>query len=145
MTSFGPYLRQLRETRRYSLRQVQREAGISPGYLSLIEQGKRGVPHLSLLQRLAQVYGVSVSELLTKAGVGEGELPAPTRSYRVELLWPERLEEAINAIAAEGWALHTLQGDFSTDSDGWKAWKFLTVWERAFAAPGPRKQAESDE
>lgn len=72
----GPYLKQLRESQEMSLRDVAQKAGVSSGYLSQIEGGKRGrrkggemfAPHPQLLQRLAIVYHVDAYDLFQRAG-----------------------------------------------------------------------------
>ena len=75
-TSLGPYLKRLRERNQLSLRQVAQEAGLSSGYLSQIEGGKRGrrkggeyfAPHPQILQKLATVYHVEDYDLFERAG-----------------------------------------------------------------------------
>ena len=72
----GPYLKQLRESQNLSLRQAALAAGLSSGYLSQVEGGKRGrrrsgeffAPHPQILKKLAAVYHVSAYELLERAG-----------------------------------------------------------------------------
>lgn len=65
---FGKYLRSLREGARKSLREVQRDCQISPGYLSLIESGERNPPNPEFLKKLARFYGASPTEVLRRAG-----------------------------------------------------------------------------
>jgi transcriptional regulator with XRE-family HTH domain len=65
---FGRFLRGLREGKRLSLRDVQREAGISPGYMSLVEGGLRNPPTAEFLVKLARLYDVSPAEMLRRAG-----------------------------------------------------------------------------
>lgn len=86
MTDFGPYLRTLREGTGKSLRQVTRETGISTGYLSLIEGGRRPPPGPRFLRRLAVCYGVSPVSLLLEAGhAGElGTVPEVVAELRRE-------------------------------------------------------------
>ena len=70
------YLKQLRESSGFSLRQVAQEAGLSSGYLSQVEGEKRGrrksgeffAPHPQILKKLAAVYHVPAHELLERAG-----------------------------------------------------------------------------
>lgn len=64
-TGIGAYLRELRGTR--SLREVYRRTGISDPYLSNIEKGHRR-PGPRILQKLAAFYGVSLHDLLKRAG-----------------------------------------------------------------------------
>ena len=70
------YLKQLRESSGFSLRQVAQEARLSSGYLSQVEGEKRGrrksgeffAPHPQILKKLAAVYHVPAHELLERAG-----------------------------------------------------------------------------
>jgi len=63
----GNYLRDLRNRRRLTLRDVENESGASGSYLSQVEQGKRK-PSADLLRKIAPTYGASVRELLEMAG-----------------------------------------------------------------------------
>ena len=64
-SGIGAYLRELRGAR--SLRAVYRQTGISDPYLSNIEKGHRR-PGPRVLQKLATFYGVSLHDLLKRAG-----------------------------------------------------------------------------
>jgi transcriptional regulator with XRE-family HTH domain len=68
MNSFGAYLKELRKSRRLSLKQVEAKAGVSNAYLSQLERGLRKPPHPEILQRLAKAYEVPVEDLLREAG-----------------------------------------------------------------------------
>ncbi len=61
---FGESLRNLRKEKRLTLRQVEKIAKISNSYLSQIEQGKRSIPSIETLERLAGAYGVSLFDLI---------------------------------------------------------------------------------
>lgn len=63
----GNYLRELRNRKRLSLRDVEDQSGASGSYLSQVEQNKRQ-PSADLLRKIAPAYGASVKELLTMAG-----------------------------------------------------------------------------
>src|SRR5687768_10526852 len=65
---FGKYLRALRERKRLTLRDVQAEAGISTGYLSLVEAGERNPPAAEFLRKLARLYQVNPVEMLRRGG-----------------------------------------------------------------------------
>ncbi len=77
--SFGPYLKRLRESKGFSLRQAAKDAGVSSGYLSQIEGEKRGkrrtgehfAPHPQILKQLAEVYHVPAQDLFERAGFFE--------------------------------------------------------------------------
>lgn len=64
---FGEYIKGLRNKHRYTLRQVEKLAGISNAYLSQIERGLREAPTLRKLHGLAKLYNVSLSTLTRKA------------------------------------------------------------------------------
>lgn len=65
---FGAYIRTLREKADISLNQLAEESGVSNAQISRIENGKRGVPKVDTLKRLAKPLKVSYEELLDKAG-----------------------------------------------------------------------------
>lgn len=57
----GEKLKQLRDARGYSTREVGRRIDISNSYVSQIEKGKS--PSLSTLQKLCNLYGVRMASL----------------------------------------------------------------------------------
>jgi transcriptional regulator with XRE-family HTH domain len=63
----GDRLRELRNQKRLSLREIDEIAGISSSYLSQVETGERH-PSASVLKKLAPAYGISPRELLEVAG-----------------------------------------------------------------------------
>ncbi|MYA49192.1 MAG: helix-turn-helix transcriptional regulator [Chloroflexi bacterium] len=78
----GQTLKRLRgET---SIRAVQRLTGVSNAYLSQIEKGTRH-PGPRLLRRLAALYGVSVHDLLRKAGYLDREDEEPQADEEAEV------------------------------------------------------------
>ncbi len=64
----GEVLRELRELKGYSLRQVEKRSGVSNAYLSQIESGKVSEPSPRFLHKLADVYEVPYTELMKLAG-----------------------------------------------------------------------------
>lgn len=62
VTDFGKFLRKLRIDRSTTLRRMAEILGISPGYLSAIELGKREVP-FDLVEKVHEAYSLSVDEL----------------------------------------------------------------------------------
>lgn len=65
--TLGRYLRAVRESKGYSLRDIQRETGISNAYLSQIERGKIIQPSPLILFKLSQICDVPYSTLLKLA------------------------------------------------------------------------------
>lgn len=86
MADFGEYLRNLREQRKLSLRDVAAKTGMSYSYLTQIEHGRRKAPGAELLKKLAPVYGVPVRDLLKAAGYLDDIEPVkPTLSEEEEV------------------------------------------------------------
>lgn len=78
MVKLGSELRRLRKSRRLTLANVGEETGLSVSFLSDVERG-RTKPSLDTLEKLADFYGVSVSEILlgTEFGVSRDEKEYP--------------------------------------------------------------------
>jgi transcriptional regulator with XRE-family HTH domain len=88
----GSYLRELRNRKRLTLRDVEKQSGASGSYLSQVEQGKRQ-PSADLLRKIASTYGASVRELLEMAGyLNEPE---------VQMSDQERLEWAFKCVLSD--------------------------------------------
>ena len=63
----GKYLKDSRNAKGLSLRQVNKISDISYSHLNMIENGKRNVTH-ALLKNLAKLYGLDYIDLYEKAG-----------------------------------------------------------------------------
>jgi transcriptional regulator with XRE-family HTH domain len=68
--NFSEFVRELREKRDWSLRDVQQKTAgkVSAAYLSQIERGERNIPHLEIVQELAKVYETPLESFLKIAG-----------------------------------------------------------------------------
>lgn len=58
MTPFGDALRQLRERKGVSQKEMAAAIGVSPAYLSALEHGRRGLPNFDFLQRVAGYFNI---------------------------------------------------------------------------------------
>ena len=87
MSQIGDYLKRLRREKGLTLLRVKNLSGVSVGYLSEIEQGKRVSPHPDILKRLAPIYGASIEELLTVAGYLVREEEPKVFSKEDEIAW----------------------------------------------------------
>jgi transcriptional regulator with XRE-family HTH domain len=58
MTPFGQRMRQLREERGVTLKDMAASIGVSPAYLSALEHGKRGRPGWHLIQRTIAYFNI---------------------------------------------------------------------------------------
>ncbi len=85
MDSFGEYLRRLRREQRLSLREVERQAGVSISYLAQIERDLRKPPGAHILKKLAPVYNVPAGDLLKAAGYLEGAPSEISEEEEVEM------------------------------------------------------------
>ena len=95
--TFREYLKDLRIRRGLKLRHVQERTGISNSYLSQVETGKRNPPHPGILRKLAPVYGVTLAELLTKAGY----LDRDVSEHDEEMSAEEELDWAFQVVKAD--------------------------------------------
>ncbi len=66
--SLGRLLKDVREARRLSLREVERRKKISNAYLSQLENDVIEKPSPHILHKLADLYGVDYNYLMQKAG-----------------------------------------------------------------------------
>jgi len=64
---FGEFLRQLRQSKEFSQKDTAAQSGVSSAYLAQLERGQRNPPSRKIMSRLAEVYGVTLQELLGKA------------------------------------------------------------------------------
>ena len=83
-SNFGYFLKSLRDKQRMSLRDVEKESGVSNAYIAQMEKGDRPAPSPDILKKLARAYNVTVRELLMRAGyLDEPEVTA-TEEERIE-------------------------------------------------------------
>lgn len=66
--SFGKLLNTIRNKRKISLRNLSMRAGISPSYLSKIENNLSPPPSASIIMKIAVCLKVSEDDLLIRAG-----------------------------------------------------------------------------
>jgi transcriptional regulator with XRE-family HTH domain len=66
--TLGEELRKLREARGMKLREVEKESGISNGYLTQLENNKIKEPSPNILHKLSVVYEVPYNKLMKAAG-----------------------------------------------------------------------------
>ena len=78
----GARIRRFRDTQGLSLRALAREAGVSVGYLSKLEQNVSS-PTVEMLEKIADALKVGVSELLesSEAVAAEPELPVSLKEF----------------------------------------------------------------
>jgi len=67
----GDYIKRVRVSRDFSIRELSRLSGVSHPYISQIENGKISIPSPDILNKLAESLGVSYLELMRIAGIIE--------------------------------------------------------------------------
>ena len=83
-SNFGYFLKNLRDRQRMSLRDVERESGVSNAYIAQLEKGDRPAPSADILKKLARAYNVTVRELLLRAGYLDEPEVSATEEERIE-------------------------------------------------------------
>src|SRR5262249_42463273 len=78
MDNLGSRLKNVRVKAGWTLRELARQAGVSPSFVSQIENGK-SQPSVATLYEFAQLLNVSIDELFDSRG-GAAERPGTTRS-----------------------------------------------------------------
>lgn len=76
---FGQYVRRQRMDKGITLRSFAKQLGVSPTYISQIEQGNFSPPAEERVVGMAQLLGEDVDELLALAGRVADDLPAIIR------------------------------------------------------------------
>jgi transcriptional regulator with XRE-family HTH domain len=83
-SNFGHFLKSLRDKQRMSLRDVEKESGVSNAYIAQLEKGDRPAPSPDILKKLARAYNVTVRELLLRAGYLDEQEVTATEEERIE-------------------------------------------------------------
>jgi len=82
---FGEFLKELREKKGVTLKQVEEGTGMSNAYISQLETGtRRRLPAPDKLKALADYFNVTIKELLEKAGYVESGPIAETLKEKIE-------------------------------------------------------------
>ncbi|WP_183560869.1 helix-turn-helix domain-containing protein [Mucilaginibacter sp. SP1R1] len=69
--TLGGMLREARELKKLSLREVEVKSGISNAYLSQLENDKIKKPSANTLYKLGDLYNITFDELMVSAGIIE--------------------------------------------------------------------------
>ena len=82
---FGAILRRLREQRGWTRRKLATRAGMTPQYVTIVEQGGN-IPSLTTVLELTEVLGADVAEIMRElaaarnAPLGKPAAPAPPQT-----------------------------------------------------------------
>ena len=114
---FGLYLRELRESRRFSLREAAERIGMSSAKLARIETGGPGrVTSAALLRAFADLYAVPAAVVFDRAGfhvdgaaLAAARVDQPPRQHAVLVELPDDDPAApISGLIAAGWRVLAL-------------------------------------
>jgi transcriptional regulator with XRE-family HTH domain len=90
---FGTFVRERRTAKGYSLRRFAELVGVSPTYLSQVEQDKvDSPPTADRIQKMAKLLGESADELIAMAGRVPEDLPKIIQSQ------PEAIPALLRAV-----------------------------------------------
>src|SRR5690606_39507584 len=69
--TIGKILKEARELKRISLREVEAQSGISNGYLSQLENDKIKKPSANTLYKLSELFNIDFDDLMVSTGIVE--------------------------------------------------------------------------
>jgi len=96
---FGPTLRDKRTAKGYSLRKFADLIGVSPTYLSQVEQDNVDPPTAERVQKIAEILGENADEMIALAGRVPEDLPKIIQRQPTQM--PELLREAKGLTAEQ--------------------------------------------
>lgn len=97
--SFGQWLREKRVAKGFSLRKFAELVGVSPTYLSHVEQGAADPPTAERVKTMAELLGENADEMIALAGRMPEDLPEIIQRQPTEM--PELLREASGLTAEQ--------------------------------------------
>lgn len=105
MTPLGAKLRQLRDERGITLKEMARALNVSSAYLSALEHGRRGKPTFTLLQKIIHYFNViwdDAEELQRLAEMSDPKITIDTAGMSPEATeLANRLARDIGKLAPE--------------------------------------------
>lgn len=96
---FGDVLREKRMAKGISLRKFADQVGVSPTYLSQVEQGNIDPPTAERVRKMAEILGENADELIALAGRVPEDLPKIIQKQPTQI--PELLREASGLTAEQ--------------------------------------------
>lgn len=82
---FYKHLKDLRKLKGYTIREVADRSGVSPAYISQLENGNRNVPSPDIIAKLSEGLNISYSELMGVAGYLENNEPRKLNTAPINL------------------------------------------------------------
>lgn len=91
---FGANIKQIRERKGYTVRQVAMWADLNPATVSMLENGKRNIPKVSTITKLAKGLREPVNHIIELAGYIP-ETDEPTNINNTTESKPQDLKDAL--------------------------------------------------
>ena len=98
--SFGKWLREQRQVSNITMAELARGARITPAYIGVLEAQPRRIPSREIVDRMAKVLGVPLSEARLAAGYAPPELEF-SNTTRELVSYFEQLPEDLQSLALE--------------------------------------------
>lgn len=128
--SLGSRLRAVRQRSGLSLREVARQLGVSPSFVSQLENGK-SQPSVATLYSLSQLLGVSIDELFKPDGRPSSAAPAAEQGSRTRA---KRGQPSLSDVLS--------RGDLGSPAEAWPAEHGMAKLSRV--SPGERSRIVMD-
>lgn len=97
--TFGQYIRRRRMEKQFTLREFARQVGVSPTYMSQVEQDVADPPTAERVRKMAELLDEDPDELIAMAGRLPEDLPEIIQSRASEM--PKLLREASGLTPAQ--------------------------------------------
>ncbi len=116
--SFGSYLRQQREFKKWSIKELAERLGFSSSYISQLENGTR-IPSQKQLATLAKAYELQEEEVRKHWAEGKIHQVSKDSNYKFDIkeVGEKRVQEATSKLEQ---GLEELKRSFSTDGGHFK-------------------------
>jgi len=112
MTPFGERIRQLRQQKQVTMKEMAEAIGVSPAYLSALEHGNRGRPSWYLLQRTISYFNIiwdDAEELVKLARLSHPKITIDTSGLSPQATeLANRLADEIKDMTSEQLQQHLL-------------------------------------
>lgn len=90
MDLIGEKIKQLRQNKKMSISELAEKAGVAKSYLSSIERNLQSNPSIQFMEKISEVLGVTVNELI-------GDNQEERAEEQLDKEWLELVHEAMNS------------------------------------------------
>lgn len=144
----GILIRQLREERKFTQRQLSLYSGVSNTEISRLESGERRNPSVVILKKLALAFNTSVDEMLKAAGYTDDSIDKTNAISNSSIFTPENYDGHLKIVKERYAALENMIDSFFNDKQitiGDKERLFKYVCDAFWEAKGMQKHKSKKE